>query len=126
VAVGLVPIIAQTLQTKLHGAAGQIWAALSFKDQESVVVGDKRQADTPLLIGPSDPVITVCEMKTARTPTEQGQPFAFMFNYIASCSPTNQRHALEVVLFVDELLINILFLLTDKADFELIKDLLFT
>ena len=123
-AIGRVPVIAKPLQAQLHGAAGQVRAALSFKDQEAAVVGDKRKADAPLLIAPSDPSIPVRQMVAARIPTEQRQPFAIVFDHIAKLF-THELRALEVVLFIDRLLIAALFILADEANLQALTDLLF-
>jgi|GEM_PF-5518310 len=126
-AVGLLPVIGQTLAAEGEHAAGEIGAIRSGQNEEAGVVGNKGEAAAALGNVPALPLLTVFEMVGRRAPAQQGDLAAIHFGHVAELL-ADEGVALEKVVFSHEFTENPAFCSiakSERTDADMVENLLF-
>ena len=78
------PILRKPRQIERQRAAGQIGKLARGAEQtEAGIVGEQRQARTPLVVAPTDPLIARVDVISRRRPAQQRQPLVLNFDHVA-------------------------------------------
>ena len=93
----LLPVRAEPPKHQLHKAADQIRRMALRQNEQPRVVGDQPEALAPLLIIPTDKLLSPPQMQRGRRPERQTQPFPFVSRHIAHLFSHGQS-GVEVVM----------------------------